>query len=161
MSPFFYLAIFLVYWRFGPSLVPKKGIRRTFFKKGTLLSESAWKDIQFSFSHHRLKTNIFWLPEQAHQFACYLISGPAVTARDDGPPAELRLPLSPLSAGHNAAAAAARGMGWRARWSTCSVSRRPSTFSGPTMSTTDCRRNHNLAHAAGPAHRRRAFSSLK
>ena len=29
--------------------------------------------MQFSFSHHRLKTNIFWLPEQAHRFTGYLI----------------------------------------------------------------------------------------
>ncbi len=36
--------------------------------------------MQFSFSHHRLKPNIFWLPEQTHRFTCYLISGPGVTA---------------------------------------------------------------------------------
>ena len=68
MFTFFYLAIFLVFWRFWPFLVPKKGIRQTFFKKWIGLSWSAWKNMQFSFLHHRLKTNIFWLPEQAHQF---------------------------------------------------------------------------------------------
>ena len=73
---FFYLTIFLVFWRFWPFLVPKKGTRQTFFKKGTPLSWSAWKTMQFSFSHHRLKINILWLPEQAHQFTCYLISDP-------------------------------------------------------------------------------------
>ena len=71
---FFYLAIFLVFWRFWPFLVPKKGIRQTFFKKWIGLSWSAWKNMQFSFSHHRLKTNIFWLPEQAHRFTGYLIT---------------------------------------------------------------------------------------
>ena len=75
---FFYLAIFLVFWRFWPFLVPKKGIRQTFFKKWIGLSWSAWKNMQFSFSHHRLKTNIFWLPEQAHRFTGYLISHPGV-----------------------------------------------------------------------------------
>ena len=78
---FFYLAIFLVFWRFWPFLVPKKGIRQTFFKKWIPLSWSAWKNMQFSFSHHRLKTNIFWLPEQAHRFTGYLISGPEVNRK--------------------------------------------------------------------------------
>ena len=77
-SPFFYLAIFLVFWRFWRFLVPKKGIRQTFFKKWILLSCSAWKTMQFSFSHHRLKINILWLPEQAHRFTGYLISHPVV-----------------------------------------------------------------------------------
>ena len=78
---FFYLAIFLVFWRFWPFLVPKKGIRQTFFKKWILLSCSAWKTMQFSFSHHRLKINIFWVPEQAHRFTGYLISHPGVVKR--------------------------------------------------------------------------------
>ena len=73
-----FLAIFLVFGRFRPFLVLKKGIRQTFFKKWTPLSDSAWKNMQFSFSHHRLKTNIFWLPEQAHRFTGYLISHPGV-----------------------------------------------------------------------------------
>ena len=34
--------------------------------------------MQFSFSHHRLKINILWLPEQAHRFTGYLISDPGV-----------------------------------------------------------------------------------
>ena len=35
--------------------------------------------MQFSFSHHRLKINIFWVPEQAHRFTGYLISHPGVS----------------------------------------------------------------------------------
>ena len=35
--------------------------------------------MQFSFSHHRLKINILWLPEQAHRFTGYLISDPGVS----------------------------------------------------------------------------------
>ena len=78
VSPFFYQAISLVFGWFWAFLVLKKGTRQTFFKKGTPLSWSAWKTMQFSFSHHRLKINIFWLPEQAHRFTSYLISHPGV-----------------------------------------------------------------------------------